>query len=369
MIYLVMFSISLLFILISTKTNKKLMKRISIIIGLLLPCLMAGLRSVNVGTDTGLYINTLYRSAFSFVNFKSFLEFSELRYYSKDILYLFTTFIFAKNNLSFQLLLFLYEVLIIIPIYISLRINSKTSDNVVYGMLLFYLTFYNLSLNMVRQSIAISFIILSFSLMRNKKNLLSVVSFIIAFMFHDSAVFSIIIFIIYKLLNSNIRNGIKYFISVLLIGVFLFTLVFYKEVLLFVGTRGIYSKALLYLSKYSSFDVNYFGTLLNIYLVFEFFIHQKRLDKLNENNIFVITLSVINLIIMFMGTFISHAQRIGYYSFFLLLITYLPYINDKQKGKLKIHNYLLIVLFIVYWFVVIYINNSNETLPYVIAYI
>ena len=211
MIYLLMFFISLFFIWLglSIKENK-MIKKFFIVIGLIIPCLMAGFRGMTVGTDTSGYVWNLYINAKNIKHFSGMISFSNWLYYSKDYLYLLITYVIGHNNLSFQLLLFIYELLIVIPIFIALNVNKKDDRDILFGMFLFYMTFYNLSLNMVRQSIAISFAVLSFSILKNKnikhRYLKSFILLLIGYGFHDTSLFAILIAILYILFNSKKRR-------------------------------------------------------------------------------------------------------------------------------------------------------------------
>lgn len=370
MIYILMFLLSLFFMWLGfTFKKNKIIKFLLITIGLLIPCLMAGFRGLSVGTDTNGYVLNLYKNAKSIDHFSGIISFSKRLYYSTDYIYLFITYIIGHNQLSFQLLLFIYEAFIILPIFISMYMNKKDDKDVLFGMFLFYMMFYNLSLNMIRQSIAISFTILAFFIVKNEKikykNILSLFVLLIGYGFHDTALFSILIMCLYLLFNNNrIKENNKKIMFSVIIFLCLLCVIFYKPVLSLISSLGIYSKADMYLHRYSSFDFNFLGTLRNVILLVIVLSFKKFYIENKENYIFILLITILNILIGLLGTFVTYADRISYYLYFTILFIYIPMLSPKT---LKINPKLLIfiVFTVIYWFVVIFMNNSNETLPYV----
>ena len=368
MIYLLMFSISLILIYFGIKNKNKMFGKIMIFIGLIIPCIMAGLRGMNVGSDTKGYVYNLYNNAKNIKHFSGMISFSDWLYYSKDYAYLFVTFVIAKLGLPFQVLLFVIECLIVFPIYYAIKINSKNNKEIIVGMSLFYLLLYNLSLNMVRQSIAIAFVILIFSIFINalgKRYVLkSVFLLLIGIFFHDTALSVIPLYLIYLLFNSNkIKPKHKQIVFAGLITIIIIMSIFYKQILLVLGNSGIYPKALMYLNKYSILDFNYMGTTRNALIIATVLINKKVFMK--EEYRFVLLLGVLNIVLGLLGMMITYADRISYYALFILALLYIPKLLFK-KNKITLNGLVLLSFMVLNWIVVILINNSNETLPYVL---
>ena len=373
MIYLIVFLISTFLISLGLKTKRSFLRRILVFSGILLPCLLAGFRNISVGTDTSGYVLNLYNIAFKTNSFSIFVNIANNIYYSTDILYLLITYVISKFNFSFQLLLFIYECLIIIPIYLALKRTATKPKDITFGMLIFYFTFYNLSLNMIRQSIAISFVLLGFSYLNDKSKLknklLCIIFILIAIGFHDTAIISLLIITIYFYFNNiKIKAKQKTLIGMLLIALCIVALILYKPLLLFIGNSGIYSKALLYLNTFSNFDIDYLGTLLNLIIIFTLALNKKDYKNMNLNYKFGLLLSILNLLISFMGTFITYVHRIAYYLYYIIIVNYIAPLSSSgsKKNYINVRTLLIISVFFVYWFIVIFLNNSNETLPYII---
>lgn len=374
MIYFIMFIMSILLLILSIKLKKyKIVRIILIILSLILPCILAALRGLSVGTDTSGYVYNLYKGAKSINTFEGMVSYSDFLYYSKDYAYLFVNYFISKSGLSFQVLLFIFECLIVMPIFLALKINSKDDKDIVLGMSIFYLIFYNLSLNMLRQSIAIAFVLLAFSIFKNRErngqiieSCFSIIILLIGCMFHDTAIIAVLLFAIYWLFDcKKINNKFKYILFFILIGLSLGLIFFYKPILTYIGTSGIYPKALMYIKRFAIFDFNYLGTFRDLLLLLIVFLSKNIYKKNNENYLFIILLAAINALIGLLGTFISYADRIAYYSYFTISLLFIPLLFEKNR-KINWQTITIIIFFILYWVIVILINNSNGTLPYVL---
>lgn len=381
MIYLLIFSVSLFFIFIGLKQSNKKIGNLCIFIGLIIPCIFAGIRNINVGTDTKGYVFNVYNLATESQSFSTFLSSAARLCYVKDFMYLLVSYVIGHNNLSFQLLLFFYQCLIIFPVYFSLKINKRKNEDIIFGMAIFFLAFYNLSLNMVRQSIAISFILLSFSLFTKesskKSKGLSLLFFLLAIGFHDTALVALPIYIYYFICNHRkITEKQKTIFSITIVIIFLLAVIFHRQILLFIGNSGIYPKAINYLKLHSKFDIDISGSIINLSLIIWIISGKKYLKEQNSNYKFALFLSLINFILFSLSAFITYSQRIAYYSYFIIISNYISILSyeknsdntiySKKDLSNKLKPALIFLLFLTYWFIVIVINNSNETLPYVL---
>ena len=168
MIYIVCFLISCFYFWLSEKSKNKFAKNGLAIIAILIPCILAGLRADTVGTDVKVYVEPIYHAAKESTGFSDYMGqswFYIWRYkYVHDFEIGFTTLVFviAKITGSLGMVLFFIHAFIVTPIYIGLRRMHKTYP-ISFGMLVFYLMFYNTSLNMMRQWIAMAILLMAFS--------------------------------------------------------------------------------------------------------------------------------------------------------------------------------------------------------------
>ena len=369
MAYILMFAISLFLLWLSLKIKNKAIRVVLTLMSLLLPCVMAALRGLSVGTDTKGYVLSLYQDARNANSYQELVSFSKAVYYSVDHAYLFINYLVAKCGFSFPTLLFVIQCLIVLPIFYAIKLNTKNSKGLIIGMLLFYLTFYNLSLNMVRQSIAIAFVLLGFSLFMNRKEkwskVLSILLLLIGFGFHDTAIIALPLLVLYCLfVTKKINQKTKQAIFIILSVFAILATVFYSPILNFIGSSGIYPKAIMYMNRFAIMDINYLGVVRNAIILFTVFAMRKNISEKDGNAYFPMFLALINLMFGILSSFIMYIDRIAYYALFIDLLLYVPYIMTKRK-KADWFSLALILFFILQWVIVILINNSNGTLPYV----
>ena len=229
-IYIATAFISLILIKISLVLCKKnkILSIVFEILALTIPCVIAALRDYSVGTDVLFYQKPYFDDALYSDNLLNYLH---TEGHNVEQLYFLLTWVCAKLSNRMSLLFFCIEALIIVPVYISLKMYMKKDNDLILGIFIFFTFWYNCSLNMARQSIALAFCILTFACLEQNKNKKAILFTIIAFLFHSSAIFMIPALILYFIMKSKIK--IKYKILIiwlisLIIVAFLFC---FKEIL------------------------------------------------------------------------------------------------------------------------------------------
>lgn len=211
MIYLICFIISC--ILISLGNKKK--RKIIVYIGLILPCILAGLRNYTIGTDVQVYVKPLVEIA---QNKDNFVEFFNSRWWyvwcfkyvsQFEIGYIMFVYVIVKIFNSLQMVLFFTQTIISIFMYKAIIKYKDIEGKEWLAMLVYYLLFYNIGLNAMRQFISISILFYGFSLLINDHNRIKfIVLFILAFLFHKSSILGLIIWGGYELFeNKYIKNN------------------------------------------------------------------------------------------------------------------------------------------------------------------
>jgi len=214
-IYLTMFSSSLVFVAIAEKYLYKkdgtLFKSRQLCIGLfflsiavLIPCLFAAFRGANVGGDVGTYIvdNFEYGKKES-VGLSEFRKYVNLQI--PEVLFAVIMFTCCKLG-SIQLLFFIIEFLVIVPLTIAM-VKSRSKGSLVLGFVVFYFLFYNFSLSGMRQSIAMSFVLLAVVLAVEKKYIRTIILIVIAQLFHSSTILVASLIVVCFLINCSRKKN------------------------------------------------------------------------------------------------------------------------------------------------------------------
>ncbi len=367
--YLFLFTMSNVFIYYGVKLKNKALGNVLSMVGILILSLAGGFRGIKVGTDTNFYVYHLFDLATYSDNFDFFKTFSKSYYDCSDYSYLLLTYIIAKKFNNFNIFLFIVEILIVYPIFKTLKINNKNnSNNIAFGMIIFCLAFYNSTFNMVRQSLALSFLLLSLSYYMKdntklKDYIISLLLLIIAIGFHSTCLISLIIYFTYFILK---KKRIKLIYKKLLIFIiFLFTLIIvlnYTKIIKILYNKGIYEHGILYLENYQNVDFSFVDNFLYISILY-LIISKKNIFKLNnEKYLIYVLIAIEGLLLLEIGTFIQYAERLSFYFLYPSVLIALPQtIENKIKSQ---RSFIIIFVVIVYWLYKIAFLNSHNTIPY-----
>ena len=370
-IYLASFFLSAGFLYLGERSKSKIQYRIYVFMALLIVSLLAGLRGATVGTDVITYGIGFYNRAVNAENFV--LYFKQLASYGiTDFSYIILNFILARISKDYHLGLFFYSLITYSSFYFGLkRYKSRFDTPIWLGMLLFYFVQYNLSLNAMRQMMAVSMVFLASSYLFEKNYKYFFVLFILAFGFHSSGLIGIVVLGLYIVLRSGRNTSINKQIvqaSFIVFGVGITFLVGPKVIRMLVS-MGIFRENYLNYLSGGSYDS---GAYLSgwsilpqfIYLFLALFFYG-RINKRKMEPLLMSTFCVLSFLSSF-GTLISvYFNRIGYY-FVPFEMTYLATVSVcfSRKSK-KIWAWILVLIVSIFWIHDIALMNYNETLPYV----
>ena len=221
MVYYFMLAITMIVVTIySRKDNSKVIericvsKRVSIIIGIAL-VLFAGLRSYSVGADTLAYLyhfNNVMLTPFDALLLK----------YRYDIGFYYFTWFISHITKNYTIYLLLIEAIYIFSV--SKFIESESTNQIWSYFIFFCFALYTFSFSTIRQTLAISYCLLSYISFKpkEKKWILSACLLVLASMFHKSAVI-FVMFYFAKIIGYNMKMN-KKIIAVIIISPIILTL-------------------------------------------------------------------------------------------------------------------------------------------------
>ncbi len=200
LIYMTIFAFSLLLVIWAENLlyrNNKLIKHghrkdegiVLLFIAILFPCIFAAIRGLNVGVDIDTYIDNNF--AYAKNNQLSFVLYWNSMPVQTEPLFALLIYMSAKNN-SIHLLFFIIEFLVMMPMsYVVVKQRGKGS--LLLSFSAFFLLFYNISLCVMRQFIAMGFFLLGIHFVVEKKWGKAVFYLLIAQLFHSSIVLVLVI--------------------------------------------------------------------------------------------------------------------------------------------------------------------------------
>lgn len=359
MIYLIVFFISTFFVYISEKNfknNRRKRAMLFSIIAILLPSLLAAFRAEGVGTDTLYYAKNNFQVALNSSTFEQFNRTFEL-----ELLYNILVYVISRITDNIHVLYFAIQTIIMTFVYRACY-DQKDNCPMWLSFLLFLLLYYNRSLNMIRQSIALSIILFSYKYIKEKNLKKYILFVIIASLFHKTALLSLIIYFMVRLIEK--KESFLYKIFIFLIS-FLF-LIGYQEIMFLLIELGIIPSKYLFYVTSSESNILLIELIRKIIFLGIFILFGKSLKRNNEKNHILKYFMSLDLILYLVGIYANYAQRIAYYLgyFDIFLIAQLP--NCCRKGLSRKGMYILIIIFfIIYWFIYYAILQYDSTYPYI----
>ena len=332
--------------------NKKNSKSniILYLLSLFLICFIAGSRSITVGRDIGTYVIRLANLTTTsngiidyLINSNSDFLFALLNY----IGYIFK---------DYHVLLFVIELAVAFPVYIYAYLNR---DKVPYTItiLIFLLTMFCQSLNVMRQSIAISLSLLSYYFFNKNDKKKSYLILIVAFLFHKSAFITILIFLFDKVIR-------RYKGNILYIILFILALIAVTPIASNIIEHTIYSSYVgntLFMKNFS------LGSIVKR-LIFVF-MWLLCLSKSKDNNFYKesligLLISIFSLYCTILSFSIPGMGRLGYYFYDIscfLIVYKLPFLFKQRK----LIYFLVLTLYVILWWNMTAVDNdSSEVYPY-----
>lgn len=359
--YIVTFFISGVLMTLGTRTLKnqtKLIRYFIVFLAILLPSILAGLRDFSVGTDVLVYGNPWFNYAHNYVNFKDYVDFAGIN----SINYLYAVFNFIISRFTgnvhwfYFFLSFIENIIVADSLY-----KNRDIVSVENGWLTYLFLFFNFTLNILRQSLALVILLWGFWYIRKQKPIQYVLVLIVATLCHSTAIIGIIPYLMYliitKISNEKLRN-----FSVLGVGI-IFVAVF-KSIGPFLATSDLVdSRYRIFLN--SAQNVNVQGRIYLFYLPILIFYFVSRIKS--KENIFFETIILIPTL---MSIFISLPFLSRLSAYFTIYFCFAwPYVFEhgtQFKIKSSSLNELLLLLYLVlYWIVIYGILNNGQTVPYI----
>lgn len=316
------------------------------------PTLIIATIRYGIGTDYFTYIEI-------FNDVSSRFSLSLIFHYYQEPLNIITyyiSYIIFKNEIG---MFFLYSLMTLV--FISKGIEYyKKEISLSLSIFIYYMVFYHISFNAMRQMIAISIIFYSFKYILNKDFKRYLLFVIIAFLFHNSALIAISFYFLCPLKRKK-ENSVFHilFYSIMVLSPVIIP-IFMSLIYRIISAFGIYNE---YLSMKS--NINYLFLLYIIPILFIMILYRNSVLRLNYRFELFYKLMFIQIPIQIMGNYIRYIDRLAVYVSISQIII-IPYIiknvnNKRDKMALTIG---IILWYLCYYFIMFILMKSNEVYPY-----
>ncbi len=387
MIYLITFGISCgLFVLSESKylKKKKCLKVIFAVLAITVPSLLAGLRDSSVGTDVEVYGNFWFEYT-QRMKFLRYIEFAKSC--SIGVVYALLNYIVGlftdDTKIYYFVLSFVETGLIYIGVKMfngldrkslfnnKLVLNDNNKISLPFAMFCYYTIFYNNTLNLLRQFLAVCFVFVAYMFIMKKKYVVSVLILMVAFLSHNSALFSFLLIPIFIISNEKLKSREKvYIFNIILFCSISLVMILYKPVLMLFISKGILSSRFLTYMEGTVVGGRMIRTVFWVILaVLGYIAFPKMINYQKESKFIIscITTSFAFSFVMFMGN--VYAIRMAFY-FDLASLIFIPMIPkiyklDYKGIRLKYGMYVfLIIVLIARWYLEYVRSNNGQTFPY-----
>lgn len=365
--------ITFLIVIFTTYKAEKLYKKrykmrgtIYIFISILSMSILAAVRNNDIGKDIETYVIPTFNWALRF-DFKEFMAIGNL-----ENGYKLFVFIIANIFKDYHWILFFTQFIISVLIYIF-AYKEKNKMSMWLVMIVFLLIMYNDTLTMMRQSIAVLLIILSYSSLKEKKYIKTIILYVSAILFHNTAIISILgyIFIIINY-SSKIEKKSKRYISGIMLAICMVCLIFHQKIL-YIFTFNI---NILPIRFYAYFNTEYYtdnliiskSTLLfkSVWIlvasIYNRIVRKEQTPKL------ILIFLLIDLGMYLISFKLGPVMRLGYYFSYPALLYLIPQLTKmlKKDNYNKNCSYIciIILLFCFWYFNNVIHNESGNTYPY-----
>ena len=325
--------------------------------------LLSGMRNYMIGTDTATYDN-FFITAVNSNNFSRYF-YNLTSTDSLEQIFVLLIYIVSRISNNYHFFQFICALIINANIGLALYLSRNKLKSMSLGWITYCFLLYVNTLNIVRQSIALSFMALAISLLLSKKFYQACVVIIIACLFHKTAIIGLVIILVAYLFN-HIVNSKRLF---LVIGLSLFITILIPFLMPLLGNINVFVG-----SKYSNYLVStggislLFGVLLRLpmlLLIAINFVLEPSLLKSKNNwlfllliqELFLLPLQIINPVIGRIVLYFSISKVIAY-----------PLAISEFKSKksfLKLTVVFLYLILIMGTFTIqVLVNGEGQIYPY-----
>ena len=226
--YLITFGITIVLTLLAEiliKNKQKLLGFIIIGLAIFVLSFLAGVRNDEVGKDIGVYVTPVFEWAQE-MKFEDYIE-------RGDIEKGYKIFVFAMTKIfnNYHVILFTMQAIIATAVYIF-AYKNREKVSITLLILTYLLIFYNDTLTMMRQSIAMGFILISIITFKEKKYIKTTILYLLAIVFQNTAIIGILIYLIIAIDNTTkINKRSKFLLNSMIIIAFFTCVLLYQEIL------------------------------------------------------------------------------------------------------------------------------------------
>lgn len=360
LIYLVCFLLTCLCCIIVQRYEKnKVIKWIFIVLAVLIPSIVGGVRDETIGTDIEVYGKNYFVWSAEFSNFITYAN-----RIGTSFGYLFINFLVTRFTTNINVLFFVSQLMINGLVFSTIyRYRNKCS--IVIAMLYYLCVYYCRTFNFLKQSFALAIIFFGIRYIEDRKLIKYSICVFVASLFHSSAMVAILLYFANRILKTKYKVVFTY----CLIGGTCFFVMFSNTMLEVLYNLNILGERYYdYLDRWMRPDGEFFliDTIFRIIFVGLYLLRAKKINKDNKINELLGLSIILDLILFQLRNTIQYADRIAFYFGYMniLLVPQIQkHIINDTKGKL-LFNFCVVGFLLFFWYYKFVVGLSCEVYPY-----
>lgn len=370
MIYLVSFIISGLFAYFASRVNNRLKFVALSFFSIAILVVLAGLRDYNIGIDVMGYLTKepYWAGAISSDSIFEYLK-THFKLGFGEPLFAVLLGLIAQFIGKYRVFLFVAHAIILTCIYIG-TFRLKKYINPTFVLLVYYLLYYNHTLNIIRQHIAMAILFVAFADLLNGKYIKYCIFVFIAMLFHSTAIISLGLLAVHLILNFQ-HKKLEKFSPIhrkysIVLGLTWIVFLFAPLVKILVSL-GILNKRYLFFLKNTTEPAIIVSGMVFLGLIAAYYFREQMKQKCEQYDFFVMC-SICYLILLQLAFTVAHGKRVALY-FALSDILTLGLIESSQTNKKTRRLVRIVILGIcfIYWFYIYVWSNAGKTFPYILG--
>ncbi|MBO6383966.1 EpsG family protein [Enterococcus casseliflavus] len=323
----------------------------------LLVSFFAAIRDYGIGTDMTVYGTRWFQNSSIYYDFSKYMN--SISWEGAEIGYAYLNYLISRftnnSNIFYFILSFITNGLVMLALY-----EFRARFSISLAWLSYLLIFYGYTFNLLRQGLAMAIVLYGITLFLNNKPKLGLLFLGGAFLFHESAIFILILISGLYFLVIKSKNISKTILFIFAIGVFI--LVFFNQLINIIWKLGLLSeKYYAYVLGSESLEgITFFGLILKLPIILLFTWLYNSIVKKDKNLTFLFVMIIFDYIFFQLRIISPVFLRISYY-FWILQVISVPYILEKVS--IKFDKFILIVIYLIYiifvfWYYIIYLKYN-----------
>lgn len=368
LIYIFVFLLSIIFTIFCEGSEKKSYRISFALIAILIPSLLAGFRDYGVGYDTQIYVDDTYREVLDYrdLGLWSFLKAMLEGEFTLEPFYCFINYIGLQLGIEVNYVYFIVNFVTIALVFNAIWLYQEKASMPLM-MFVFLFLYFNISLNIIRQTVAIALALNVYLYLEQRRWIMALVFGVLMFLSHTTSIVFILFLLLYFAINRGV--GFKIVIGLILIVPLVF-LMLEDIVLLAISLNMVPTRFINYILEEEDTAVMKtavaYGWLVLGAMIWGGYTFLIKKEYFRETY-FILNVKLFSNLLILASTVSLWAFRTAYY-FGVFDILFIPRIihlvseEDEEKGKIL--SYFFVILIIFYWYWSIIYNNENETYPY-----